>query len=271
MIRAALLGIGFVVASGAAPLPGVPVLAAAPVIQRLPTTEATQAAVGDGRFVYAVGNHSIGKYDRASGQRVAVFDGDPALFPHMNSCVTDKAELVCAASNYPDVPMASSVEIFDRTTLRHLRTTALPPLPGSLTSIERHDGSWWATLANYDGRGGAPGRDHRSTLLVRLDDQLRPVASWLFPQTVLDRFSPRSCSGASWGDDGRLYVTGHDRPEMYVLDLPKAGATLRHVATVPLATGGQAIGWDRSRKRVLWSIDRATRAAVASNVPAVQP
>lgn len=243
-----------------------PVLPAAPVIQRLSTAEATQAAASDGRHVYAIGNHSIGKYDRVSRQRVALFDGDPALYPHMNSCAIERGELLCAASNYPDVPMASSVEVFDIATLRHRRTIALPPLPGSLTWLERHDGSWWATLANYDDKGGAPGRDHRSTLLVRLDKQFRPVASWLFPATVLDRFAPRSCSGGSWGDDGLLYVTGHDRPELYVLQLPTAGTTLMHVATIPLATGGQAIGWDRGHKRVLWTIDRVTREAVASTI-----
>ena len=76
-----------------------------------------------------------------------------------------------------------------------------------------------------------------------------------------------SCSGGSWGDDGLLYVTGHDRPELCVLRLPEAGSVLDHVATIPLATGGQAIAWDRSKPRMLWSLDRQTRNVVASRVP----
>src|SRR3546814_20585136 len=85
------------------------------------------------------------------------------------SCAVVKAELVCATSNYPKVPMASSVEIFDAKTLRHIRTVSLGRMVGSLTAMDWHGGSWWAVFANYDERGGEPGRDHRFTTLVRLD------------------------------------------------------------------------------------------------------
>jgi len=241
---------------------------AATVVQRLATEEATQGVAVDDHYVYAVGDNVIGKYDKVSGRRVARFTGDLALYPHMNSCVVTAAELVCAASNYPSVPMASVVEVFDTATLAHKRTVPLPPMPGSLTWIERHDGAWWAALANYDGKGGDPTRDHRWTVLLRLDDQFRPVASWLFPLAVLDRFTPRSCSGGSWGDDGLLYVTGHDLPELYALRLPLAGTRLELVATIGLPTGGQAIAWEHGDKRRLWTIDRATKAAVASTIPA---
>ena len=78
-----------------------------------------------------------------------------------------------------------------------------------------------------------------------------------------------SSSGGSWGEDGLLYVTGHDRGELYVLRLPTAGTVLDHVATIALSTGGQAIAWDRSQPRVLWSLDRATKMVVASRVPPV--
>src|SRR3546814_13691061 len=96
----------------------------------------------------------MGKYDKASGKRVAGWEGDPKLFPHLNSCAVVKAELVCAASNYPKLPMASSVEIFDAKTLRHIRTVSLGRMVGSLTAMDWHGGSWWAVFANYDDRGG---------------------------------------------------------------------------------------------------------------------
>jgi hypothetical protein len=239
-------------------------------LARWPAEEARQGVAADARHFYPNGNNRIGKYDKKTGRRVARWEGPLSLFPHMNSCVVDRAELVCAASNYPSVPMASAIEVFATSDLRHLRSIALPPLPGSLTWIERRGREWYAAAANYpEGRGGEAGRDHRWTRLLRLDDRFRVTASWLFPESVLARFAPMSSSGGSWGDDGLLYVTGHDKGELYVLRLPQAGTILEHVATVSLPTGGQAIAWDRSQPRVLWSLDRATKMVVASRIPAI--
>ena len=231
--------------------------------------EADQGVAADRTHVYAIDNFAIGKYDKASGKRVAAWEGDPKLFPHLNSCAVVKAELVCAASNYPKVPMASSVEIFDAKTLRHVRTVSLGRIYGSLTAMDWHGGSWWAVFANYDDRGGEPGRDHRFTTLVRMDASFRPLESWLFPDAVLARFAPKSCSGFAWGADGLMYASGHDRPEIYALRLPKAGATLELVATLPVPTEGQAIDWDPAEPRLLWSIDRAKKEIRATPVPAL--
>ncbi len=241
-------------------------------IARWQAEEARQGVAADARHFYPNANNRIGKYDKRTGRRVAQWEGPRALFPHMNSCTVDAAELICAASNYPAVPMASTLEVFDTRTLTHRRSIALPPMPGSLTWMERRGSDWFAGFANYpEGRGGEPGHDHRWTRLVRFDAQFRATGSWLFPPSVLERFAPMSNSGGSWGDDGLLYVTGHDRGELYVLRLPQAGAVLDHVATVLLPTGGQAIAWDRSQRRVLWSLDRATKMVVASRVPGVTP
>jgi hypothetical protein len=255
----------------AAPAPAaVPELGAAEPVARWTAEEAKQGVAADARFFYPITNNRIGKYDKKTGKRVAQWEGPRALYPHMNSCVVDGTQLICAASNYPAVPMSSAVEIFDTVTLKHIRSIALPPLPGSLTWIERRGEDWYAGLANYPAdHGGEPGHDHRWTLLVRLDAEFRPTASWHFPESVLSRFDPMSCSGGSWGDDGLLYVTGHDRPELYAMRLPEAGTVLEHVATIPLPTGGQAIAWDRSAPRTLWSLDRKTRNVVASRIPPV--
>ena len=63
--------------------------------------------------------------------------------------------------------MASSVETFDAETLRHYFTRSLGEGRGSLTWLDLHDGSWWAWLCQLRRQGGEPGRDHRSTTLVR--------------------------------------------------------------------------------------------------------
>lgn len=240
-------------------------LAAAEVL-RMPAEEAKQGVVADARHVYAIANSEIGKYDRKSRRRVARWQGDPERFRHMNSCRLLGREIVCAASNYPDVPMASSIEWFDTRRMAHVRTRSLGPGRGSLTWLDWHDGSWWACFANYQGRGGEAGRDHRLTTLVRYSPAFVEQGAWLFPEGVLERFAPYSSSGGAWGEDGMLYVTGHDLPEMYVLRLPAAGSRLEHVATVAIPTQGQAIAWD-PRGRLLWSIDRTSREIVASTVP----
>jgi outer membrane protein assembly factor BamB len=245
-------------------------LAPAEVLSRLPAPEAYQGVAVDGEFIYAIGNSEIGKYDRATGQRVGQWTGDPALVPHLNSCAVFGRELVCASSNYPATPMTSTIETFDADTLAHKRSTPLGRQPGSLTWIERRNGAWWAGFANYDGRGGEPGRDHRFTTMLRFDDRWRVTGAWTFPPSVLDRFKPRSNSGGAFGADGRLYVTGHDRPEVYVLDVPRTGNELRHVATIPVAFEGQAVAFDRARPGVLLGISRERREVVEMRLPTVE-
>lgn len=242
----------------------------APVTLRIPAEEAHQGVASDGTHVYAIDNNRIGKYRIADGRRIAGWEGDRALFPHLNSCAVVAVELICAGSNYPAVPQTSAVEIFDTRTMRHVRSISLGFGPGSLTVLDRHQGKWWAVFANYDERGGEPGRDHRYTLLVRMDDRFRHEAAWTFPPEALARFAPRSASGATWGADGHLYVTGHDRPEVYVLALPEAGSVLRLVDIIPVTTGGQAIGWDPRVRDRLWSIDRDAATLVAHRID-IQP
>jgi len=270
MLVAAMAASAMAPSESAAPGPAPATLPSATVIARWAAEEAKQGVAVDAHHFYAITNNRIGKYDKTTGKRVAAWEGEKRLFRHMNSCVVDGRELVCAASNHPSVPMSSSAEFFDTETLRHIRTVALPPLPGSLTWLERRGEDWFAGIANYDdGHGGEPGHDHRWTTLLKLDSRFRPVGSWRFPEPLLALFAPMSNSGGSWGDDGFLYVTGHDRPELYVLSLPEAGSVLEHVATIPLPTGGQAFSWDRSARRVIWSIDRATRLVTSSRVPEV--
>jgi len=248
-----------------------PVLAPAEVTARWPAEEAKQGVVADARHFYAISNNLIGKYDKKTGRRVARWEGDKRLYPHMNSCVIDGTMLVCAASNYPAVPMASAVELFDTRTMQHVKSVALAPFPGSLTWIERKGDRWWAMFANYPAdHGGEGGRDHRWTVLMELDAQFQPLRSWHFPPELLARFAPMSSSGGSWGKDGLLYVTGHDRPELYAVKLPEAGTLLEWVATVPIPTNGQAVTWDPVQPRTLWSIERKAREVVASRVPAVR-
>jgi hypothetical protein len=244
--------------------------AAVVVLTRLPAPEARQGVAVDARHIYAVDNSVIAKYDRRTGARLAEFRGDPAKFPHTNSCAVIGAELVCAASNYPATPMTSQVEVFDPETMTHRRTIPLGPQPGSLTWLDRWKGAWWAGFANYDGRGGEPGRDHRATTVVRFDDRWRETGRWRFPPYVLARFAPRSNSGGAFGRDGLLYVTGHDHPELYVLEVPEGGGVLKHIATLPIPVAGQAIVFDPSQPDVMFGVNRSSREVVGFRLPPVE-
>lgn len=235
-----------------------------------PAPEARQGVAAGGSFIYAIDNKAIGKYDTATGKRVGRWKGDRRRFKHLNSCTIVHRTLVCAGSNYPDVPMASSIETFDAGTLRHIASRSLGRGHGSLTWLDWHQGSWWACFANYDGKGGEPGRDHRSTKLVRYSPDFVEQEAWLFPEEVLRRMAPRSSSGGAWNEDGLLYVTGHDAAELYAVRVPKRGRRLELVAIIPTVTKGQAIDWDPVQPRILWSIDRKASQVVASRIPVVR-
>jgi hypothetical protein len=237
----------------------------AELVRRYDAPEANQGVAVDARSFYAIGNSEIGRYDKATGRRTGGWVGDPKVFPHLNSCAAVGPELVCASSNYPATPMTSTVEVFDRARLTHIRSIPLGRQAGSLTWLVQKDGAWWAGFANYDGRGGEPGRDHTATALVKFDKAWRPIARWSFPKAVLDRLAPRSASGGVWGDDGLLYVTGHDAAEVYVLRVPAAGEVLEQVATIAVPVEGQAIAMDA--RRMLYGISRKNRQVVVARLP----
>ena len=238
-------------------------------LRRWPAPEARQGVAVDARHFYAVVNTRIGKYDKATGKKVGEWVGDRLRITHINSCAVIGKELVCANSNFPQVPMASSVEVFDPATMRHLRSVPLGVAYGSLTWVERHGGQWWAGFANYDEKGGEPGRDHRFTQVVTFDDQWRRTGGYRFPDSVLNRFAPLSNSGGGWGDDGLLYVTGHDAQEIYVLREPGEGPVLEHLATIAAPLDGQAWAWDHTTPRALYGITRRDGEVVVMRVPPV--
>lgn len=171
--------------------------------------------------------------------------------------------------------MASSVEVFDTRSMQHIATHSVGLTEGSLVWFDHLDesglaGEWIAGFAHYDEAGAAPGRDHRSTRIVRMDARWRELGGWMLPDSVLERLAPHSASGGSMGPDGLLYLLGHDRTEMYVLALPEIGPKLEHVATVDIALEGQAFTWDRStQERIVWGISRPKREVRSFRVPEI--
>ena len=236
-------------------------------LRRFKAAEARQAVAVDANHFYAIGNRKIGKYDKRTGERVGGYlEPDGGGIHHLNSGIVLDGRLYCANSNYPGVPMLSSIEIFDTETLEHIGSHSFGMLPGSATWIDRREGLWWVAFGNYEGSGGIPGRGTQWTEIALYDDQWRRVGGYGFPAEVLERFGTRSNSGAAFGPDGVLYATGHNEPELYALRVPTSGAALELVEVLPVAAEGQGIAWDPSDPRVLFTVLRSTREVVVSRL-----
>lgn len=165
--------------------------------------------------------------------------------------------------------MASSIETFDTARLVPVASLSLGIRLGSLTWAVRHRGWWWACFANYNDTGTTPGFDQRWTHVGQFDARWQLRQSWLFPPQVVATWGDSACSGGDFGDDGLLYVTGHDAPERYVLRLPRQGVTLEYVTTIDVPFEGQGWAWDRSARgeRIIYGIRRSRAEIVAAPIP----
>lgn len=241
------------------------------VARRFPAPEARQGVAADPEFLYVIPNHALGKYRRDGGERMAGWEcpeGQPLT--HLNAGIVFEGRLYCAHSNFPGVPHVSSVEIWDTGTLRHIGSHPLGRTDGSLTGIDRRDGRWIAAFVHYGRRGGEPGRGPGWSRIVEFDDQWRQTGGWTLPPDLIARLGVGgySMSGGAVGSDGRLYLTGHDAPELYVLAFPEAGSVLQWVTTIPLPVEGQAFCWDPSEPGVAHFILKRTREVVTARLGA---
>jgi hypothetical protein len=238
-------------------------------LRKFPVTEAKQAVAVDAQFFYVINNSTIIKYDKVSGKLAGQWDGEKEGIKHLNSGVIIKGKMYCANSNYPEIPMSSSVEIFDVKTLQHIGNHSFGIAQhGSLTWIDQKDGFWWIGFAHYGGKESSEGRDVRWTSLVKYDLEWRQTEAWVFPKNLIALFTPKSNSGGAWGNDGFLYCTGHDRAELYVMQLPEHGYTLDHVRTIAAPIQGQGIAMDKSVKGkvLLYGINRAEHTVTLSEI-----
>lgn len=222
--------------------------------------KASQGVAVDSKYFYAISNIKITKHDKTTGAQIAVWEANSkkpgqAHFKHMNSATVIDGKLYAAHSRFPIAPNENTVEIFslDEKNLTHESTIRMPGDHGSLTWIDRKsDGSWWMCFAVY----GKPANKKTKLVKYRFEDgRFTEQRTWTFPEETVAKWGTMSCSGGSWGNDGNLYVTGHDHPEIHVLEIDSNQA-LRHLRTRTMpAIFGQAIAWDRSvEKPSLWGI-----------------
>lgn len=240
-------------------------------LRRFRAEEARQGVAVDRSHLYAIGNYQVAKYPKAGGARVALWEcpeGQPLT--HLNSGRVHEGRLYAAHSNYPGVPHVSSVETWDPATLRHAGTINFGRTDGSLTWIDRRDGRWIACFVHYAKRGGEPGRGPEWTRLAEFDDDWRPTGrGWVFPPDLMAQLAWRgySVSGGALGPDGLLFVTGHDNPELYVLEFPRGGGSaLRWLATIPVPAEGQAFAWDPADAGVIHLILKRERQIITGRI-----
>jgi hypothetical protein len=214
--------------------------------------EANQAAAADERFVYAIDNAVVAKYDRESGKRVAASTG-PAK--HLNSGFFWDGELYCAHSNYPRKPEQSEIKVLDPETMELTTFKDFGNFGGSLTWAIQRDGHWWCNFAHY-------GQDNAKSFVAQFDRKWNELSRFTYPAEMIAAFKNHSASGGIWLDD-RLIVTDHDHRYLYELRLPSEGSVLELVARHNAPFTGQGIahdpvtgglvGIDRGKKQILFA------------------
>jgi endonuclease/exonuclease/phosphatase family metal-dependent hydrolase len=216
----------------------------------LPAAEAVQAAAADERFFYAVNNTLIAKYNRQTGERIAISTGEAR---HLNSGFLHGGRLYCAHSNYPLMPERSEIKVMDLDSMRLSTFKDFGNYGGSLTWAVHHEGDWWCNFARY-------GANNRETFLVRFDDRWQEKSRWTYPEGLIGKLGRYSLSGGVWRDC-ELLVTGHDDPVLFRLRLPTAGSVLELIDQQPAPFSGQGIAHDPATGGLV-GIQRATRQVV---------
>ena len=220
----------------------------------LPAPEANQAACADDRFVYAIDSKVIAKYDRLTGQRLALSSGDAQ---HLNSGFMWEGNLYCAHSNYPRKPEKSEIMRLNTETMTLGPFKNFGEYRGSLTWVVRDGDVWWCNFARY-------GADKAKTVLVKLDAEWRELGTWTYPAEVIHDLDQYSISGGLWLGD-TLMATGHDHQVVYCLRLPKNGSVLELIDKIPSPFPGQGIAIDPKTGGLI-GINRAKRQVVFAEV-----
>jgi hypothetical protein len=237
-------------------------------LRRFPAAEANQGVAVDDTHAYVISNSAIGKYRKDTFEKVAEWKqakGGPLI--HLNAGIVHNGKLYGAHSNFPGIPMTSSIEVWDTATMQHVDSHSLGIDMGSLTWIEpQKDGTWLACFAHYSKDKPRTGRDPSWTEVVKFDSEWRRTGGWVFPAALTNHFGGSSCSGGAHGPEDLLYVTGHTWRELYVLKFPTAGSVLEWVDTIPISAEGQSFNWDPKEPGIFYGIIKRTKEVVISRI-----
>lgn len=238
-------------------------------IRRVPAVEASQGVAADEDHLYAITNYVIGKYNKKTGERVGGWEcerGKPLI--HLDGGVVRDGVLWCSHSNFPGVPMTSSIETWDTATMEHIGSYSFGIRSGSATWIDFYDGFRYVTFAHYRQhvRADESDRDPTWTELIQFDGDWNRRQAWIYPADLIGKLGGFSLSGGVFTPDGKMWCSGHDNREVYVLSFPTGGSTLVWEETIPMPMPGQGIALDPTDRTLLYGIDRPTKEIVVTRV-----
>lgn len=200
---------------------------------------AHQGIIASPNYLYVIDNNIIAKLNK-SGETIKIFKS--SKLTHLNGG-TYYGNFLYLTHN----PKGSnSVEYFN-TELKHINSIEMQ-YPGSLTWIDYYKKNWWGCLAYYD-------KEISKTRIMNFTDN----KSYKLPDKVLERMKPYSNSGGFWRDD-LLYLTGHDKPEIYILEL-KDELVLKEIRKTKIK--GQGISFDSGK---IYGIDRSKKEIIIENI-----
>lgn len=228
-------------------------------VKRFDAYYARQGVAVDKHHLYAIDNNHITKFTLNGDSITTWYEPDKNRITHINSGVVLKDKLYCAHSNYPEIPMASSIEIFDTKSMNHIQSISIGIDVGSCVWIASGKRCWYVFFAHYDGGGKQPGCDVSWSQLVQFDLKWRRMQAWILPNNLIQEIRPASISSGIFLD-GVFYCMGHDQKKCYLLTLPNIGVHLQWVATINVPIKGQAISIDSDGN--IWGIDRRNRQVI---------
>ena len=185
----------------------------------------------DDRYFYTISDSHIEKYGRKTGKKIL---SKKLPFKHLNGGTFVNGDLV-VINNPPRNPEHNAIVWIDPKTLGLIDIMPLPQVKGSLTWIDWAWDKWW--LCDAHGK---------NTAIYCFNDDWTLEGYWKLPKEVIKNTKPRSLSGGAWFGE-YLCVSGHDKPELYILELAydKLQATL--LKTIPICFDGNGFAFERGK------------------------
>jgi len=230
-------------------------------MHRFKAPDARQAVAANATYFFTINNNRIVKQNKLTGE--IENEWEDTRLKHLNSGVIIGDKLYCAHSNYPQIPMHSSIEVFSTKTLAHIQSHSFGINHGSCTWIDQRDGYWYIMFVHYDGdKNRQTNRDVSWSQLIKYNSDWQQVEAWVLPPTLVERVSPYSISGGVFSSNGKLVCTHHHFKELYILSFPQMGSELVWETTIESPIRGQGIAFDTHEPEVLWGIDKSTREVI---------
>ncbi len=231
-------------------------------IKRFNAYYAWQGVAVDKHHFYAIDNNHISKFTLDGDSVTTWYESNKNKICHINSGFVQGGKLYCAHSNYPQVPMASSIEVFDTKSMKHVETVSLGIDVGSCVWITPGKKCRYVFFAHYADIGSEKGKDVSWSQLVQYDKKWRRMQAWVLPKELVKEITPSSLSSGILIDN-IFYCMGHDHRKCYLLKLPKYGMQLDWIGTINVPIPGQAIAIDGNGD--MWGIDRNNRQVIKAS------